>query len=288
VLSKIKEFKYLEPSTVSEAISLLGEHGEKAKLLAGGTDLIIQMKQRKVAPEYVININRLSELKYIDHDERGLRIGALVSHTDVAHSRIVQDKFESLVEAVLAVGLLQTRNRGTLAGNLVNASPSADTPPALIALDARVKVVSTEGEKTIRVEDLFAGPFATLLKPNELVIEIQIPNPPPHSGGAYHWLPKVTVVDETLVGVGIVITLDREQRTCKEARIGLGSVGPKPMRASGTEMFLKGRKVEGDVLEQAGEIAARESSPRSREEYRREMVRVLVRRALIQALARIK
>ncbi len=286
MLSKLREFKYLEPSTLSEAISLMDQYDGKARVLAGGTDLIIQMKQRKLTPEYVINLKNIPDLSYIEYDGKGLRIGPLVTHSSVANSAIIREKFPLLVDAVLAVGVVQTRNRGTVAGNLCNASPSADTPPALIALGAKLKLVSSEGEKIINVENFFAGPFSTVLKSKEVLAEIQIPHLPPRSGGAYLWLPKITAVDETLVGVGVLIAADSD-KVCTEARIGLGSVSPTPIRAYKTEGFLKGKRIENGLLVKAGEIAAEESSPRSREEYRREMVKVFVKRALDQAFRKI-
>jgi CO/xanthine dehydrogenase FAD-binding subunit len=287
VLSKLRPFKYLEPSTLPEAISLLDQFEGKAKILAGGTDLIIQMKQRKLTPEYVINLKNIPELNYIKYDGKDLRIGPLVTHSSVANSPIIKENFGLLVEAVLAVGVVQTRNRGTVTGNLCNASPSADTPPALIALGAKLKVLSSEGERVLNVENFFAGPFTTVLKKKEMLAEIQIPHLPSCSGGAYLWLPKITAVDETLVGVGVLIAVDSE-KVCTEARIGLGSVGPTPIRAYKTEEFLKGKRIENGLFEKAGEIVADESSPRSREEYRREMVKVFVKRALEGAFRKIK
>jgi carbon-monoxide dehydrogenase medium subunit len=287
VLSRLKAFKYLEPSNLSEAVSLLDQFEGRAKILAGGTDLIIQMKQRKLTPEYVINLKNIPELNYIKYDGKDLRIGPLVTHSSVANSPIIKENFGLLLEAVLAVGVVQTRNRGTVAGNLCNASPSADTPPALIALGAKLKVLSSEGERIINVENFFKGPFATVLKKKEILAEIQIPHLPPYSGGAYLWLPKITAVDETLVGVGVLIAVDSE-RVCTQARIGLGSIAPTPIRAFKTEEFLRGKRIENGLFEKAGEIAADESSPRSREEYRREMVKVFVKRALGEAFRKIK
>jgi len=287
VLTKLREFHYLEPSTLSEALSLLDRYDGKAKILAGGTDLIIQMKQKKLTPEYVINLKKISELDYIEYNGQWLRIGPLVTHSMVANSPIIQKNFPMLVDACLAIGVPQTRNRGTLAGNLCNASPSADTPPALIALDAKLKMESSDGERVMDVEDFFSGPFGTVLKNREMLTEIKIPSLSEWSGGAYLWVPKITAVDETLVGVGVLITLNPDKR-CKEARIGLGSVGPAPIRAYKTEEFLKGKRIEPDLFVEAGEIAVSEASPRSREDYRREMIKVFVKRALGQALRKIE
>ena len=290
MLRKIKEFEYFEPSTLSEAISLLAQYRGKAKKLAGGTDLLIQMKQRNLTPEYLINIKNISELDYIKHNEdEGLKIGALVTHSSIVNSTIIQEKFDLLVEASLAVGSVQTRNRGTVVGNICNSSPSADTPPALIALDASFKLISIIGEKIVKVEEFFISPFKNILMETELVAEIQIPNLPVHSGWSYLWLPKITAVDESLVGVSVLIAVDDLiHKTCTMARIGLGSVAPTPIRAKNAEEVLKGKRIEDIVCRQAAEVAANEASPRSRAEYRREMVKVFVKRALDKALDKIK
>lgn len=287
MLSRLKEFKYLEPSTLYEALSIVDQYRGKAKVIAGGTDLIIQMKQKKILPEYIINIKKIPELDYIEFDGKLLRIGPLVTHTAIVNSSIIKRDFDILADSSLAVGVLQTRNRGTVAGNICNASPSADTPPALIALGARLKLVSLRGERIISIEKFFKGPFETILEDNEILSEIQVPKIPPNGGGTYIWLPKITAVDETLVGVGVLLVVDSE-RICSESRIGLCSVAPHPIRAYKTEEFLKGQKIEDGLFKKAGEIASDEASPRSREEYRREMIRVFVSRALEQALRKIE
>ncbi len=290
MLRKIKEFEYFEPSTLSEAISLLAQYRGKAKIFAGGTDLLIQMKQRDLTPEYLIDIKNIFELDYIKHNEdEGLKIGALVTHNSLAKSAVIQEKFSLLVEASLAVGSVQTRNRGTVVGNICNSSPSADTPPALIALDASFKLVSITGERIVKVEEFFRSPFKSVIKKTELLTEIRIPNLPVHSGGSYLWLPKITAVDESLVGVGVLIAVDDLiHKTCTMARIGLGSVAPTPIRAKNAEEVLKGKRIEDIICRQAAEVATNEASPRSRAEYRREMVKVFVKRALDRALKKIK
>lgn len=288
-MRKIKEFEYLNPSTLSKLISFLAEYKSQAKMFAGGTDVLIQLKEKKLSPKYLIDIKNISELNYINYDENeGLKIGALVTHTSLANSEVIREKYSLLGEASLAVGVLQTRNRGTVVGNICNASPSADTLPALIALDATLKLVSLEGERIIKVEKFFTGPFKTILKETEVITEIQIPSLPHHSGGVYLWLPKITSVDETLVGAAVVITLeDLENKICADARIGLGSVAPIPFRAKMAENFIKGKQLDFMVCKEAAEIAANESSPRSRAEYRKEMTKVLVKRSLDKALKNV-
>ena len=290
MLRKIKEFEYFKPSTLSEAISLLAQYRGKAKILAGGTDLLIQMKQRNLTPEYLVDIKNISELDYIKHNENeGLKIGALVTHNSLVKSAVIQEKFSLLVKASLAVGSVQTRNRGTVVGNVCNASPSADTIPSLIALDASLKLISSKRERLVKIKDFFISPFKNILKETELVAEIQVPKLPAHSGGSYLWLPKITSVDETLVGVGVLIAVgDLIHKICTMARIGLGSVAPIPIRAKNAEEVLKGKRIDDIICSQAAEVAANEASPRSRAEYRREMVKVFVKRALDEAFKKIK
>jgi len=289
MIRKIKEFEYLNPSILSELISFLAEYKGRAKMFAGGTDVLIQLKERKLSPKYLIDIKNISELNYINYSEsEGLKIGALVTHTSLANSEVIREKYSLLAEASLAVGVLQTRNRGTVVGNICNASPSADTLPALIALDATLKLVSFEGERIVKIEKFFTGPFKTILKETEVVTEIQIPSLPHHSGGAYLWLPKITSVDETLVGAAVVVNLeDLKNKICANARISLGSVAPIPFRAKMAENFVKGKKLESMICKEAGEITANESSPRSRAEYRKEMIKILVKRSLDKALKNI-
>lgn len=289
MLRTIKEFEYFNPSTLAEAISMLTKYKGNAKILGGGTDILIEMKQRRLTPKYVIDIKKISELNYIKYDEdEGLKIGALVTHSSLVNSTVVQEKYSLLGEASLAVGSVQTRNKGTVIGNICNASPSADTIPALIALDATLKLVSIEGDRIVKVEKFFAGPFKNILKDTEIVAEIQVPKLPPNSGGTYLGLSKITAEDETLVGVGVVISIENlTNKICSNARIGLGSVAPTPIRAKMAEKFLKGKRIEDIICEQAAEIAANESSPRSRAEYRREMVKVFVKRALDKTLKKI-
>ncbi|HNR65958.1 MAG TPA: FAD binding domain-containing protein, partial [Atribacterota bacterium] len=240
--------------------------------------------------EYIIDIKNVPELNGITYSPEGeLRIGALVTHRQFAISKNVPEKFTMLKEASLAVGSVQTRNRGTIVGNICTSSPAADTPPALLALDAGLKLVSSTGERTVKICDFFTGPFKNILKDTEILTEILIPDLPENSGGIYLWHSKITEEDETLVGVGVVVSVDNLQnKVCKQARIGLGSVAPAPMRAVKTEDFLKGKILDEDTIGQAAEIAANESLPRSRAEYRKEMVKVQTKRALSQALKRIE
>lgn len=288
MLRRIKEFDYLKPATLSEAISLYNQYRGQAKIFAGGTDLLVQMKHRQVTPKCLINIKGIPGLDKISLDGDLLRIGCLVTHKELSNSDIIKKKYPVLAEASEAVGVLQTRIRGTLAGNICNASPSADTAPALLALDARIKISSSEGERTVKIEEFFTGPFKSILKDNEIVTEIEIPLLPEYSSSNYLWLSKIAAWDESLVGVGTVIALNnKNDQVCSYARIGLGSVAPTPIRALKTEEFLMGKRIDEEICAKAGEMAALESHPRSRANYRREMVKVLVKNSLSKALKEI-
>jgi len=283
----MKTFDYIKAHTIEEAITLLDKYKEKAKIFAGGTDLLVQMKQRRITPEYLIDIKGIAELECIERNNQGLKIGPLTTHASIANSPVIQEKFCLLVDAALAVHAVQIQSRGTIGGNICNASPSADTAPPLLALGAKLKLASKAKERTVMLEDFFTDSFKTILKETEMLTEIQIPNLPPHSGGSYSWLPKITAVDETLVGVGVVITLDSTGKICSDVKIGLGSVAPTPMRAKKAEEFLRGKKIEDGLFAQAGQIASNETIPRSRAEYRSKMVKVYVERGLNQAWGRI-
>lgn len=288
----MKKFKYFEPSTIEEACRLLSEFKNKSKILAGGTDLLIQMRREAIDPKYLVNIKGIDHLDYILNQDKSLRIGALVTHKKLIDSMIIQRDFNIIREACLAIGTVQVRNIGTFVGNICNGSPSADTVPALIALGAKVKIVSLGKERSILVEDFFTAPFQTILEPDEMVIEVEVPHPPSsldeHSlwGRSYLWVPKITTTDETLVSVAVCLEIDPERQLLVQVRIALGSVAPTVMRARESEKFLAGNKVDAKVFYEGSRIAAYEITPRSREEYRRHLTEVLVEKSLSIATER--
>jgi len=285
----LKPFEYLEPKTVDEAVQLLSRHGDKAKALAGGTDLLISMKKRHIVPEYVVYIKGIPNLDYIQYSqEAGLKIGALATHSAIASSLIVRDKFELLANACGKVGTPHVRNMGTIGGNICEGGPSQDSIPALLVLDARLKLISPEGERIVPINEFFIAPFKTALQQAELLTEVQVPAPPPRSAGCYRWATKITTVDETLVGVAVLMSLDSTEGICSDLKIGLGSVAPTPTRARRAEEVLRGKKVDSKLIEQAAQVAAEEARPRSRADYRRRMTRVLVREAINEAWQKIK
>lgn len=279
-----KPFEYFEPRTVEEACSLLQKYKGKAKLLAGGTDLLINLKEKKITPQYIIGINSIKNLDNIAYsDGKGLKIGTLATHQSIADSLIIKERFNFLGTACFKVGTPQVRNMGTIGGNVCMAGPSQDTPPVLLSLDAKLKLVSPKGERIAPIDEFFVGPFKTVLSDVEILTEIQIPNPPQPSEGCYQWLTKITGADETLVGIAVLLVLDPKDWICNDIRIGLTSVAPTPMRAKRAESMLRGKKMEDALIEEVAKMAADETRPRSRPDYRRKMTAVLTKRAINEA-----
>ena len=281
-------FEYLEPLTVKEAVSLLSKYGNKAKMLAGGTDLVPLMKDKTIRPEYVINISRIADLDYIRFDgDRSLKIGALTTIRSIELSTQLQPKYGLLCEAARQLASNSVRNVATIGGNLCNASPSADMAPALIVLSATAKLVSTAGERIVPLEDFFTGPGATVLKTDEILIELQVPALPTHTAGVYIKYSARGGEDLALVGVAALITMGAGDGICTEAKVVLGAVAPTPMRVYRAEEMLKGKRINQELAVKAAQIAAEESCPiddvRCAADYRREMLRVFGRDAIIQA-----
>jgi CO/xanthine dehydrogenase FAD-binding subunit len=285
----LPRFDYLAPKTINEACLLLSRHGDKAKIMSGGTDLLVSMKQKKITPTYVINIKGIPKLDYIYYTQGiGLRIGALTTLQSIAASPIIGDKFELLQTACSKIGTPQVRNMGTIGGNICNGGPSQDSIPSLLVLDAKLKVVSLQHERIVPIDEFFIDPFVTALDQTELLTEIQIPTPPPKSAACYQWLNKLNEVDETLVGVAILMTADSTGNVCRDVKIGLCSVAPTPIRAIRAEQILKGKNIENKIIELAAKVAVDETNPRSRAHYRRQMTSVLVKRAIIDVWQKIK
>jgi carbon-monoxide dehydrogenase medium subunit len=280
----MKPFAYFEPATLEEVLDLLHQYGERAKVLAGGTDLVVQMKQKKVTPEVVISLGRLQELNFIKVDSE-IRMGPLTPLSRIATHPAFSGRLALLREAALAVADVQIRNVATLGGNIANASPSADMPPALLTLGAKVKLRKKGRERVVGLDEFCVGPFCTHREGEELIVEIAV-SPIPQGSGAYVWVPKRTAVDETLVGVSVWLLGDPGKKTCLGAAVALSSVAPVPLRCKKTESFLQGKILNRETFRQAGEIAAAEASPRSRADYRRALVSILTEEALEEAWRR--
>ena len=286
---RLPKFEYLAPKTIDEALSQLSRYNGKAKLIAGGTDLLPKLKRREIqAPEYIIDLEGIPNLDYIKYNEGvGLSLGALVTLRAVETSPIIQERFSVLFHAVESMASTQVRNRGTIAGNLCNAVPSADTAPALLTLEARLKLTSQKGDRIINIEDFFTGPSETILTSEEILQEIQVPELPPHSRGRYLKLTPRRSMDLAIVGVAVVVITEGD--ICNDIRIALGAVAPTPVRARQAENLVRGQKLTDEVIERTARTATEECRPisdhRASAEYRSEMVKVLTKRAINQAIS---
>lgn len=272
---------------MDEALSLLSRYKGKARVIAGGTDLVPKLRRREIkAPDYIIDLKGIAGLDYIKYDKgSGLRLGALATIHAVETSPVIREKFAVLSQAAESMASPQVRNRGTVAGNICNGVPSADTAPALLTLEAKLKVISPKGERTVSIEDFFTGPNQTVLADDEILQEIQVPDLPPSAKGSYHKLTPRRAMDLAIVGVAVVAVA--EDGVCNDIRIALGAVAPTPFRARKAEAIIRGKGFSDGVIEKAVEVAAGEAKPiddhRASAEYRREMVGVLTRRAIKQA-----
>ncbi len=282
-------FNYLEPATIEEAVSLLSKYDGKAKAMAGGTDLLVQIRSKAIKPEYVVDIGCIPGLDYINYDEKqGLRIGALTTIRAIEKSAKLRQIYPAISQAAGLLGSVAIRNVATIGGNLCNAAPSADTAPALIGLSAKATIVGPGGERVVPLEDFFTGPGGTVFKTGELLVEIQVPVPPPDTKGVYLKHSR-TAVDLAVVGVAVIMVLE-PGGVCKDIKIVLGAVAPTPLRAKKAEGVLRGGKIESALIEEAAQVAAGEAQPisdvRASAEYRREIVKVLTRRAIKQMIAK--
>ena len=280
-------FDYFAPQRLEEAVSLLRRYGSKAALLAGGTDLLLRLERRLVAPSVVVDLKKIRHLRGIKSNRIGLRIGALTLMEEIASSPLVQRRYGIIAKGAAVVGSIQTRNRATLGGNLCNASPAADTAPPLIALAAQARIVGARRVRQVPLEEFFLGPGKTCLKLNELLKEIFIPSPAKRSGGSFQRSTR-TAMDIALVNCAVFLCLAPKDEIIADIRIALGAVAPTPVRAKPAEDVLRDKKLDKKLLEEAAERAAASVRPiddvRSSASYRREMVRVLTRRAIEEAL----
>ncbi len=286
VMARPLELQYSEPSTLKEAFSILAKV-EGAKILAGGTDVIVSMREGKIAPAHIVNIKRISGLDKIGPSTGGgLRIGALATIGAVETSALVRNAFPMVAEAAHQIGSLPVRNRATVGGNLCNSSPSADMAPPLIALGAVAKIAGPKGRRSVKLEEFFTGPGKTVLSKAEILTEIHIPDPPRNSFGAFLKHGPRQCMDIATVNAAVMVTL--KGKVCENARVVLGAVAPVPMRAKRAEAEIRGKPIEDEIIRKVGEIAAKECVPisdvRGSADYRREVVNVLVRRLFGKAL----
>jgi len=277
------------PGSVDECLTVLAQRGSEAKLVAGGTDLLPQMKNGVTHPGCVVDISRLSELRTVAVDASGgLRLGAAVAARQIERDARLRTAFPSLAESAALVGSIQIRNLATVGGNLCNAAPSADMAPPLIALEAEAVIAGPKGRRRVPLATFFEGVRKTVLGPDELLIELMVPAPGPLSGGHYLRHTPRRELDIAVVGVASQITLSNG--VCGKARIALASVAPTPVRATAAERVLEGQPVTKERIEEAARLAVEAARPisdqRGSAEFRTHLVRVLTRRTLTIALAR--
>ena len=289
----MKSFEYRKASSLEEAFRLLQEFGEEAKMLAGGTDLFIQMRNMAPQPKILIDLKGIPGMDQLSYDPAvGLRIGALASIHRLETSPLLKEKFGVIAQGAASLGSYQIRCRATLGGNICNASPAADMLPGLISLGAQAKAAGPGGERFLPLEGLFAGPGRTNLQPGEILTEVQVPPLPEPMGCHYtkHSIRKA--MDLAVVGVAVVLSSNSQKGRCEKAKIALGAVGPVPMRATKAEDCLKGQKLDEGLVSRAALLASEESQPitdiRASGEYRREMVRVITERALRHAWRKLQ
>jgi len=272
-----QEFEYLAPKTLNEALSLLDDYkDENARILAGGTDLLVKMKTIDLKTDYLINVKNIPELNFIDTAD-GLKIGAAVPLSHIERIGKVKEKYPALYEGIKSMAAIAVRNMGTIAGNICNASPAADTVPSLIAYGAKVKLVSKRGERTVLVEDFIAGVGKTIIGSDELITQVNIPEMNKNSGGAFS---KKGRVKADIAKINLAVYLEREGSICKDCKIVLGSVAVKAIRAKEAEGLLKGQAVSASLIDKIAKEASEEIKPiddiRSSAEYRSEIARVIV------------
>jgi carbon-monoxide dehydrogenase medium subunit len=310
----MKKFDYLRPQTLEEVLSLLNQHGKKAKLIAGGTDVIVMIKQKAIAPDVLISLQGIPGLDQIKYNG-SLSIGPMVTHRAIEKSEVIRKYFSALTDAADCLGSVQIRNVATIGGNLCTAAPSADTATPLLVLGTQVTIKNPKEERTLPVEQFFKGPGESVLKTGEMVKELLIPKLLPNTGSAYYKLQRRLALDLPILGVSVLLSLDKNKVACsdllctaspistllhkmeedgiicKEVRIALGVAAPTPMRALKAEALLRGKKLSDELLEEVANTASQEARPRDsiRGEawYRKDMIRVLVKRMAMKSIERV-
>jgi len=288
----LRAFEYHAPTNLNEAIALLSEHGDNARPLAGGTDLVVQMKESATKfpmPSHIVSLLRVPELGGIEFSEdHGLRIGAGATMAEVAESPIIRERYTGIAEGAALVGSYQTMNMATAGGNLCNAAPSADIAPPLLAFEAEAVIAGPGGRRSVSLEEFFVAPGKTVLAADELLAEVRVPTPQAGTGSAYARHTPRKQMDIAVVGVGVALTL--ADGRIERARIALGAVAPTPVRARAAETALEGQSVWDELFARVAEIAAGECRPisdvRGSAEFRRHIVRVTTERLLHEAARR--
>ena len=285
-------FEDRTPKSLKEVHANLKEFGSDAKLVAGGTALIIMMKQRLVRPSCLISLRSVRGLNGIELQNGSLRIGGLATHRQLETSPLIRRRLPMLADTYHHVATLRVRNMATVGGGLAHADPNQDPPPSLIALGATLKATSANGSRVIPMDEFFKDYYETVLNPDELITEVMVPKLPPNSGAAYiKFLPR-TADDYATVSAAAVLTLDKSNKTIADVRIALGSVGVTPIRATAAEAVLRGQPLKTEAFAEAGEKAKEAVDPisdfRGSAGYKKDMAAVFVRRALEKALGDLR
>ena len=285
----MRRFELVLPGSVEECVKALAQGGPESKVLAGGTDLLPQMKNGVLKPARVIDLSGITRLRAIEAGNgQGLRVGSAVTARTLELDPTVRGRFLSLAESGALVGSVQVRNLATLGGNICNAAPSADMAPPLLALDAEAVITGPKGERRVPIAAFFTGVRRTVLAPDEILVELAVPNPGSHSGGNYLRHTPRRELDIAVVGVASQLTI--VNGVCTKARIALAAVAPVPLRATAAEQSLEGQAVTPDRIKRAADLAVEAARPisdqRGSADFRRHLVRVLTRRTLTTALAR--
>jgi xanthine dehydrogenase FAD-binding subunit len=287
----LHEFSYEAPTTVDQAVKLLASDGDSARVICGGTDLLIQMRNAVRKPKLLVDVKSIPELREISFDPKsGLKLGAAVPCIEIHESQMMHRYYPGLTEAAHLIGSLQIQSRASIGGNLCNASPAADTSPALLVLGAVAKIAGPSGTREVPVEKFFTGPGTNVLQKGEFVIQILIAAPAPHTSDRYIRMIPRNEMDIAIVGAGACVTMDGDKVSA--ARIGLGAVAPTPILAPKAAEFVIGKKLDEKTAEQAGELARQAASPiddmRGTAEYRVHVIGVLTKRALLGAAERAR
>ncbi len=282
----MENFDYFEPRTLKEAIRLLLKYKRATKLLAGGTDLMFAMKSDWVKPNYLINLKKVKGLDKINYSRKdGLKIGTLVTWTDILSSNPISRYYPILRDAASLIGCPQIRNMGTIGGNICHASPSADSAPALMVYGAQCVLAGQRKDRIIPIEKIFAGVQKNSCQLGEILTEVHLPPPDPKSKGCYLKFSPRKAMDLPIVGVGVLLRASKG--TFEDVKIALGAVAPTPMRARKAEKFLTGKPVKEEWVREAAEEAAREAKPitdmRASQEYRLGLIRELTYRAVMSS-----
>jgi carbon-monoxide dehydrogenase medium subunit len=289
----LKAIDYAAPRTLAEAVALLAERGERARVLAGGTDILVQLREGRRDCDLLVDVKRVPEVNELTYDpSHGLRVGAAVPCYRVYEHPEISRTYHGLIDAVSLIGGIQIQSRASLGGNLCNASPAADTIPALIAHEAVCVIAGSEGTREVPVEKFCTGPGRTALGSRDLLVSLCLPTPRRHTGTAYlRFIPR-NEMDIAVVGAGVAVTLDEGRTRCTGARVALAAVAPTPLLVPEAGAALVDGELSEALLDRAAALAQAAARPisdmRGDADYRRHLVGVLVRRALRGALARAK